>query len=194
MLDAMPKSPKEMGEAIARNLPEKTGKTFDQWVAIARKAGLANRKERVAWLKSEHQLGSVTAMFIAAEAEGRSIVAEYSDEGALLDAMYAGDRAALRPLYDELANAAKKLGRDVDLTVCKTYVGIRRRKQFAMVKPWKSRVDLGLVLKGVKAAGHLGVAGPIGSERMTHRVQISANKEIDGDVKNWLRQAYEAAG
>jgi hypothetical protein len=62
------------------------------------------------------------------------------------------------------------LGEDVDLTVCKTYVGIRRGKQFAMVKPWKSRVDLGLVLKGVKPAGRLGVAGPIGSERMTHRV------------------------
>jgi hypothetical protein len=27
----MPKSPKEMGEAIARNLPAKTGRTFDQW-------------------------------------------------------------------------------------------------------------------------------------------------------------------
>jgi hypothetical protein len=107
MLVAMPKSPKEMGEAIARNLPEKTGKTFEQWVELTRKAGLASRKERVAWLKSEHELGTVTAMFIAAEAEGRSIVAEYSDEGALLDAMYGGEKAALRPLYEELAKAAK---------------------------------------------------------------------------------------
>jgi predicted transport protein len=189
----MPKSPKEMGEAIARNLPEKTGKTFDQWVAIARNSGLANRKERIAWLKSEHKLGSVTAMFIAAEAEGRSIVAEYSDEGALLDAQFAGDKGALRPLYDELAKAAKRLGKDVELTVCKTYVGIRRRKQFAMVKPGKSRVDLGLVLKGVKPVGRLGTAGPIGNDRMTHRVQISSKKEIDGEVKAWLRQAYEAS-
>lgn len=189
----MPKSPKEMGDAIARNLPRKTGRTFDEWVALTKKPGLASRKERIAWLKSEHKLGSVTALFIAAEAEGKSIVDEYSNEDALLDAMYAGERAALRPLYDELAKTAKKLGKDVDLTVCKTYVGIRRGKQFAMVKPWKTRVDLGLVLRGVQPAGRLGPAGPIGSERMTHRIAISTKKEIDGELKAWLRRAYEAA-
>lgn len=189
----MPKSPKEMGEAIARNLPAKTGKTFDQWVAITKKSGLATRKERVAWLKSEHGLGTVTATFIAAEAEGRSIVGEYADEGALLDSMYGGEKAALRPLYDGLAKAAKRLGKDVDLTVCKTYVGIRRGKQFAMVKPWKARIDLGLVLKGEPYSGRLIKAGPIGSERMTHRIGISSPKDIDHEVKDALRRAYEAA-
>jgi hypothetical protein len=189
----MPKSPKEMGEAIARNLPAKTGRTFDEWVEIARNSGLATRKERIAWLKSTHQLGSITGLFIAAESEGRSLIGEYSDTGALLDGMYGGDRAALRPIYDELAKIAKKLGKDVDLSICKTYVGIRRKKQFAMVKPWKTRVDLGLALRGVKPAGRLVPAGPIGSERMTHRVQIATRKEIDSEVKDWLRKAYEAA-
>ena len=51
-----------------------------------------SRKPRIAWLKSEHGLGTVTANFIAADAEGRSIVETYADEGALLDAMYAGKR------------------------------------------------------------------------------------------------------
>ena len=40
----MPKSPKEMGEAIARNLPAKTGRTFEQWVALLKKDGPDNRK------------------------------------------------------------------------------------------------------------------------------------------------------
>ena len=31
----MPKSPKEMGEAIAKNLPAKTGRTFEQHWAHA---------------------------------------------------------------------------------------------------------------------------------------------------------------
>src|SRR3954465_1299061 len=106
----MPKSPKEMGEAIARNLPAKTGRSFEQWVELARKEGPPSRKERIGWLKSEHGLGSVTAMFIAAEAEGRSIVSTYEDEGALLDGMYSGEKAGLRPLYDELAKAARRLG------------------------------------------------------------------------------------
>jgi hypothetical protein len=119
----MPKSPKEMGEAIARNLPAKTGRTYEEWVALAKKQKIATRSELVAWLKSRHKLGTVTANFIAADATGQSIVAEYSDEGALLDGMYSGEKAGLRPIYDELTRAGRKLGKDVTLTVCKTSSG-----------------------------------------------------------------------
>lgn len=191
----MPKSPKEMGEAIRRNLPEKTGRTFDDWVALTKKDGPAERREMVAWLKSRHQLGTVTANFVAAEAAGKSIEETYADEGALLDGMFAGDRAALRPIYEKLAEIARKIGSEVELTVCKTYVGIRRRKQFAMLKPTtKTRVDVGLVLPRVKAEGRLSPAGSIGNDRMTHRIEITTAKEIDGEVKRWLKAAYDLAG
>lgn len=190
----MPKSPKEMGDAIAKNLPAKTGKTFEQWVKLAKKHP-GTRKERIAWLKSEHGLGTVTAMFIAAEAEGRSIVDTYSDEGALLDNMFAGEKAALRPLYDGVTTAARKLGKDVDLTVCKTYVGIRRGRQFAIVKPTtRTRVDVGLVLPNAKANGRLRNAGSIGNDRMTHRIEIASKKDIDAELNRWLKAAYDAAG
>ncbi len=188
----MPKSPKEMGEAIARNLPAKTGRTFDQWVELTRREGPAARKERIGWLKSEHGLGSVTAAFIAADAEGRSIMATYADEDALLDSMYAGEKAALRPIYDQLARTARKLGKDVDLTVCKTYVGIRRGRQFAMIKPARTRVDLGLALAGTKPTGRLLKAGSIGNDRMTHRIEIASKKDIDAEVAQWLHAAYAA--
>ncbi len=86
----MPKTPKEMGDAIARNLPEKTGKTYEQWVALAKKSGPKDRNQLAAWLKSEHNLGTVTAKFIAADASGKSLADTYGDEGALLDGMYKG--------------------------------------------------------------------------------------------------------
>jgi hypothetical protein len=188
------KSPKEMGEAIARNLPAKTGRTFQQWVDLVKKAGLATRPERVKWLKSKHQLGTVTANFIAAEAEGRSMIDAYANEDALLKNMYAGEKAALRSLYDELARTARKLGGDVDLTVCKTYVGIRRGRQFAMIKPaTRTRVDLGLALPEVKPGGRLLKAGSIGNERMTHRIEIVSKREVDAEVRRWLKAAYERA-
>jgi hypothetical protein len=191
----MPKSPKEMREAIARNLPEKTGRSFEEWVALTRKDGPSERKEMIAWLKTRHELGTVTANFIAAEAAGRSIVDEYADEGALLDGMYSGERAALRPLYDGLAAAGRKLGKDVVLTVCKTYVGMRRARQFAILKPTtRTRVDLGLVLPNVKPQGRLVKAGSIGNDRMTHRLEITTKKEIDATVKDWLKAAYDRAG
>lgn len=190
----MPKSPKEMIEAIRRNLPAKTGRTFDQWVALAKKKGLKDRKRLTEWLKSEHKLGTVTAHFIAADAMGESIADAYADEGALLDGMYAGERAALRPVYDKLAETAQMLGRDVVLTVCKTYVGMRRARQFGMIKPaTKGRVFLGLTLPEVEPAGRLLPAGSIGNDRMTHRIEIASAKEIDREVKRWLKLAYDRA-
>jgi len=189
----MPKSPKEMGEAITKNLPAKTGRTFEEWVELTRRDGPPSRKERIAWLKSDHNLGTVTANFIAADAEGHSIADAYADENALLDAMYAGAKAGLRPLHDQVTKAARKLGADVDLTVCKTYVGIRRRRQFAIVKPaTRGRVDIGLVLPGVKAGGRLLAPGSIGNDRMTHRIEIASKKDIDAECTRWLKAAYDA--
>jgi hypothetical protein len=183
-----------MGDAIKRNLPEKTGRTFEQWVALVRKEGLSGKREIVAWLKSKHGVGHVTAVFIAADAQGKSIADTYADSGALLDGMYAGEKAALRPLYDELTGLAQKLGKDVELTVCKTYVGIRRARQFALVKPTtKTRVDLGLALPDMKPAGRLAAAGSIGSDRVTHRIPIASLEEIDAEVRRWLKAAYDMA-
>lgn len=191
----MPKTPKEMGEAIRRNLPEKTGRTFEEWVALTKKDGPADRREMVAWLKLEHGLGTVTANFVAAEAVGKSIESTYADEGALLEGMFAGDRAALRPLYEKLAETARKIGDDVEVTVCKTYVGIRRGRQFAMLRPTtKTRVDVGLALPKVKPEGRLVKAGSIGNDRMTHRIEITTGREIDVEVKRWLKAAYDLAG
>src|SRR3954466_16060532 len=101
----MSRSPKEMGEAIARNLPAKTGRTFEQWVELTRREGLSSRRERIAWLKTQHGLGTVTAPFIAADAEGRSIADTYANPDALLDTMYGGEKAPLRLIYNELAKA-----------------------------------------------------------------------------------------
>ena len=190
----MPKSPKEMIDAITRNLPAKTGKTYEQWVALARKKGPRDKKALTGWLKSEHQLGTVTAHFIASDAVGQSVAAAYADEGALIDNMYSGDRAALRPLYDKLAELAQTIGDDVVLTVCKTYVGMRRARQFGMIKPGtKGRVLLGLALPDVAAAGRLVPAGSIGNDRMTHRMEIAGLREIDGELKRWLKAAYARA-
>jgi len=185
-----------MIEAITRNLPAKTGKTFDQWVAIAKKAKLESRSDLIVWLKQKHGLGHVTAIFVAADALGNSIAAQYQDEGALLEGMYGGDKAALRPIYDALIAESRKLGKDVTLSVCKTYVGIRRSKIFAVVKPAaNTRIDLGLALPHIAPAGRLGKApSSLGSERITHVIRIGSKKEVDAEVRRWLKAAWELAG
>src|SRR4051795_4989444 len=118
----MPKSPGEMVAAVKANMPAKTGKTFEQWVAIAKTGGFARARECYAWLKQKHGVPHLSAQIIADSVTGGGRYEAYDNPDALVDAMYSGDKAGLRPIYDELIKIARKLGKDVQLTPCKTYV------------------------------------------------------------------------
>jgi hypothetical protein len=107
-------------------------------------------------------------------------------------AQYAGAKAALRPIYDRHAEAATALGSDVTLEPRKTYVALVRGRQFGLIQPsTKSRVDLGLKLPGVEPTERLQAAGNFGSGQITHRVALTSESEVDGEVLGWLKAAYE---
>jgi hypothetical protein len=57
-------------QAIINNLPEKTGKSIDEWVRLVEEAGPVGEKERRDWLKKEFKLGGTTAALIVQRAEG----------------------------------------------------------------------------------------------------------------------------
>ena len=61
----MPKTPDEMAEAMIANMKEKTGKTLEQWIAIARKMGAAKHGEIVKILKSDHGMTHGFANLVA---------------------------------------------------------------------------------------------------------------------------------
>ena len=187
----MPKSPGEMIATVKANMPQKTGKTFEQWVAIAKARGAASANECYSWLKMEHGLPHLSAKIVADKVSGQGRYEGYDNPDALVEAMYSGPKAALRPIHEELVKLARKLGKDVVVTPCKTYVALRRNRQFAIVKPTtKTRVDLGLTLDAVTPAGRLEAAGKVGSDRISHVIKIESTKSIDAEVKRWLKQAY----
>ena len=77
----------------------------------------------------------------------------------------------------------------------KTYVTWSNGRQFALLQPsTKSRADLGLVLEGARRPAASQAAGSFGSGRITHRVALAAAREVDAEVKRWLRDAFDAAG
>ncbi len=188
----MPRTPEEMAAAIAKNLPAKTGRTLEEWVALARASGMPAHMQRVEWLKREHGLGHSTASLIARlSLQSEDYVPPTVDE--TLEAQYADARAGLRPTYDRLAEFITALGPDVVVEPRRTYMAFRRRVQFAVVQAsTKSRVDLGLALHGVEPAGRLQPAGSLGSERITHRVALASPEDADDEVIGWLRAAYVA--
>jgi hypothetical protein len=182
-------------------LPEKTGRSLDAWIAFVKKEGPATEAERRDWLKKEHGLGTNSAWWIAERAEGKG--QEDSDPDAYLkaaaewvEAMFAGPKAGLRPIYHELLQVAFALGDDVKACPCKTIVPLYRNHVFAQLKvATRTRIDLGFALKDTKAAGRLIDTGGLAKgDRITHRIPIASIAEIDAEVKRWLKKAYDLDG
>jgi predicted transport protein len=99
----------------------------------------------------------------------------------------------LLPIYEELISVVKAFGKDVKIEPKKGSVSIIRKKQFALIKPAsKTRIDLGLKLKDKPITKRLENSGPFGT-MCTHRVQISEAREINKELKDWLKEAYTKA-
>lgn len=187
-------------QAIINNLPENTGKSIEEWVRLIKQSGPAGEKERREWLKKNHKLGGTTASMIANRAEGKG--AEDTDPQAYLrvaveyvEAMYDGSKQALRPIHDALVELGMSFGEDVKVCPCKTMVPLYRNHVFAQIKPaTQKRIDFGLALKGAKKKPPRRLrdtGGLAKGDRITHRFEIAAIEDIDDEVKQWLKIAYE---
>jgi Domain of unknown function (DUF5655)/Domain of unknown function (DUF4287) len=180
------------------SLPEKTGRSLDDWIELVKEEGPSSEQDRRDWLKATYGLGTNTAWWIAERASGRNL--ETEDANAYLiaaegyvAAMFAAKKAGLRPVYDAILKLAMALGRDVKICPCKTMVPIYRRHVFAQIKPaTASRIDLGLALEDTPVPERLIDTGGLAKkDRITHRIVLSSPAEIDTEVKHWLRFAYD---
>lgn len=187
-----------MTQKWVSTLKDKTGRSLDEWLALVDRSGPKGETRRREWLKQEFKLGSNSASWIAERAAGRT--AETDDPETYLRAaeqfverMYAGRKENLRPLYDKLLGLGLSMGRDVKACPCETMVPLYRRHVFAQIKPsTQTRIDMGFALGALKAEGRLIETGGFAKkDRITHRIPISAPADIDGEVKRWLRVAYE---
>src|SRR5262245_38041022 len=169
-------------------LKDKSGRSLDEWIALVRKKGPADEKERRDWLKGEHGLGTNSAWWIAERAgKPGGAVSDDDPEGYLLAAeqwvedMFSGSKAGLRPIYNRLLEIAFRLGKDVRVCPCKTIVPLYRKHVFAQIKPTtRTRLDLGLALGNTKATGRLIDTGGLAKkDRITHRIPLQALAEID---------------
>ncbi|HYE45075.1 MAG TPA: DUF4287 domain-containing protein [Caulobacter sp.] len=175
-----------------RNLEAKTGRSLADWVTLVRRSGQEKHGQMVAWLKAEHGMGHGYANLVALEAREGAITSPpaSADEG--VAAVFAGDKAGLLPLYQAIEAYVRSLG-EVEVAPKKANVSLRRSRQFALVQPsTRTRLDLGLQLKGLAPEGRLEASGSF-SAMVSHRVRLEQASDFDSAVKGWLKAAYEAA-
>lgn len=183
---------KDMEAKMLASLEEKTGKPIAHWVTVAKKSGLTKHMQILKYLKDEHGLRYGHANTVAFKALGTDAASAASDTE-LVDGMFKG-KEHFRKLHDKLAKSIKAFGKDVELAPKKSYVSVRRAKQFAILQPsTKSRFDVGINLKGKPGAGRLEVGGAFNG-MVSHRVALTDANDVDPELIGWLKEAYEAAG
>lgn len=188
----MAKTPEEMAASMIANLESKTGKDLASWLAITRASGLAKHGQIVKMLKSDHAVTHGFANLIAHETL-RSAAGPAASEDDLVASQYQGPKADLRPIYEALIARVERFGDDVAIAPKKTYVSLRRSKQFALVQPsTKTRVDVGINLKGEAPTDRLEASGSFNA-MVSHRVRLTDVDSVDDQLVDWLRQAYERA-
>jgi hypothetical protein len=184
-------------------LKQKTGRSLDEWMALAKREGPPDEKDRREWLKISHKLGTNSAWWIAARVEGKE-----SDEDSperyltaatrYVDEQYSGKKKSLRPLYETVLQLAARIGPDVKACPCRTIVPLYRHHVFAQLKPaTNTRLDLGLSLahyKGKLPKRLVETGGLAKKDRITHRIELKTAGDIDLDVEKWLKIAYDLDG
>ena len=187
------------GAAILANLERNTSRSAEAWLALAKKVKLADAKAARAFFK-EQGLNMAAAGYLVELALGGEVETPetyLAKAPAMVDAQYAGRKAALRPLFERLLGEAYALGADVKACPCQTMVPLYRTRVFAEVKPFASRLDFGLVLgdpSKLKDPGGrlLDTGGFAKKDRITVKLEVRGEADIDATLKGWLRKAYEA--
>jgi len=186
----MAKSPEEMALSMIQNLPEKTGKSLEEWLQITRASGLEKHGQILKMLKTDHGMTHGFANLVAMKTLQSGPEPNQDD---LVEAQYSGPKADLRPIYNSLVAEIGNFGADVEFSPKKAYVSLRRNKQFGIIQPsTKTRVDVGINLKGVDSTDRLEASGSFNA-MVSHRVRVTEKAQVDGELIAWLRRAYDAS-
>ena len=178
-------TPDEQLATMLANIPEKTGKTLEAWKSVISESGHEKHGAIVKYLKTKHGVTHGFANLISAKAR------ETGEEIDLIEAQYSGTKSSLRPLHDIIVKYAQSLGDDVELAPKKTSHSLRRKKQFALITPaTKTRIDLGLALKGEEAQGRLERYNAMCS----HRVRLESEQDFDTNVQAWKCASLDERG
>lgn len=176
-------------QSMVDNMPEKTGKPLQEWLKILGQRQFQKHSEAVSFLKEKHGVSHGYANTIV----HLSKHSEDQNESELLEQQYQGKKN-LRLIYNKLIEHIQSFGNDIEIAPKKSYVSIRRKKQFALIQPsTKSRLDLGLTLKQREPQGKLEASGSF-SAMCTHRIRIEETEDITDQVIEWLQKAYTQAG
>ncbi|CAM3162131.1 DUF4287 domain-containing protein [Sphingomonas antarctica] len=169
--------------SVKASLETRTGKTLDQWVAIAKTCPHDKPNARRDWLKAEHGLLQNSAMFVLHEA-----FPEADDAGALRDALWRDPEA--RETLESVRKFSESLG-PIVVGQRKSFTAFSRDVQFAAMRPVKGKgALLGLKLDPALSPRLIApVRAESWSERLTATILLPDAAAFDDEAQDLFRQA-----
>jgi predicted transport protein len=178
-------------QTMIENLHKNTGKTLQQWIDIVKKQNFSKHGEITKFLKEQHEFTHGFANLVAHKVN-ETDAGSAENQNDLITKQYQG-KEHLKPFYDKLMSEISKFGKDIEIAPKNSYVSLRRKKQFATLNPaTKTRFEIGINLKGQEAKGKLEAEKP--NAMCSHKINIADIKEIDKEVSEWIKTAYDSAG
>ncbi|MEZ6022968.1 MAG: DUF5655 domain-containing protein [Hyphomonadaceae bacterium] len=178
------------------NIEKKTGKSLAQVAAAIKKSGKQKHSEIRSWLMETYGLGYgdanvLTHVALKSDGESAAKAAGLSSDQ-VLDEIYSGKKAHLRPIHDALMAGIAKFG-DFEVAPKKGYVSLRRKKQFAMLGPkTNDRFELGLNLKDDIKDTRVKPVPPGGM--CQYIVPLTSADDVDAKLIGYVKRAFDAAG
>ena len=187
---------KQAVQAQIDHIQKKTGKNFDELSALVKSSGLTQHSQIREMLMKQLGLtyGDANALVHAVlQSDGRRAAeAKGLSTDAVIDEIYSGPKAALRPIYEALMAEIVSFG-EFETLPKKGYVSLRRKKQFVMIGPGSNtRVDVGINIKDLAANARL-LEQPKGS-MCNYVVRVTDPAQVDATLLGWIRAAFEGAG
>lgn len=177
-------------EARLAGIQERSGTSLDEAFRILEESSLEEHDALQSLLEDETGMDHRDADILVHVFRQRGEDAPRTLEGEL-DRIYSGERRELRSIHDVILEKLEQLG-DFDVSAKQTYVSLRREKRFATVGPVReTHVEVGLDVEGLAAGDRLRRDGLGGSR---YSVRISDPEEVDDELLEWMRRAFESAG
>jgi hypothetical protein len=173
--------------SILESMERETGKTADEWVAIARTCPETKPNARKAWLKAHHGLGTNRASIVLSRAFPATATWDKPDD--LRGTLWAdpGSRAIL----DAVEKAVGALP-DLVSSQRKSFTAFSREFQFAALKPIKGgKASLGLAVTPDADPRLEAPKNESWSERLKSKLLLESPAQVDASVQALLRQAWE---
>ena len=176
--------------SMLENLKEKTGHSLEEWKGLIASQGLSKHGEIVKFLKEQHNVTHGYASEIALKTLG-SDADSSANADEFIVSQYKG-KEHLKAFYDKLMAEIQQFGGDFNIDPKKTYVSLKRKKQFIILNPAsKTRFEIGFNLKGVDPQGKLEAEKPNGI--CSHKINLADISDIDQEVIDWIKMAFEKA-